>query len=65
MAFDAEIVGTWGCLPEYYPLFWNMVCSKEDRYHSLCGDPAMSQIASVFDEVHKAGITGEENCIDP
>ena len=19
MAFDAEIVGTWGCLPEYYP----------------------------------------------
>ena len=19
MAFDAEIIGTWGCLPEYYP----------------------------------------------
>jgi len=20
MAFDAEIIGTWGCLPEYYPV---------------------------------------------
>ncbi|MBW2471495.1 MAG: 6-hydroxycyclohex-1-ene-1-carbonyl-CoA dehydrogenase, partial [Deltaproteobacteria bacterium] len=24
MAFDAEIIGTWGCLPEYYPIVLNM-----------------------------------------
>ena len=40
MAFDAEMIGTWGCLPEYYPIVLNMVLSKKDRHWSLCGDEA-------------------------
>jgi len=26
MAFDAEIIGTWGCLPEYYPIVITQLC---------------------------------------
>jgi len=29
MAFDAEIIGTWGCLPEYYPVVLDMVLSRK------------------------------------
>ena len=28
MAFDAEIIGTWACLPEYYPAVMDMVLKK-------------------------------------
>ena len=38
MAFDAEMIGTWGCLPEYYPIVLDMVLYKEDRYRALCRD---------------------------
>src|SRR4030066_2167070 len=29
MAFDADILGTWGCLPEYYPIVLDTVLSKK------------------------------------
>ena len=29
MAFDAELIGTWGCLPEYYPIVLDMVLGKK------------------------------------
>jgi 6-hydroxycyclohex-1-ene-1-carbonyl-CoA dehydrogenase len=55
MAFDAEIVGTWGCLPEYYPIVLDMVLSKKIDIGPFVETRPMSQIASVFEEVHKAG----------
>jgi 6-hydroxycyclohex-1-ene-1-carbonyl-CoA dehydrogenase len=55
MAFDAEIIGTWGCLPEYYPIVLDMVLSKKIDIGPFVETRPMSQIQSVFDEVHKAG----------
>jgi 6-hydroxycyclohex-1-ene-1-carbonyl-CoA dehydrogenase len=55
MAFDAEIVGTWGCLPEYYPIVLDMVLSKKIDIGPFVETRPMSEIQSVFDEVHKAG----------
>ncbi len=55
MAFDAEIIGTWGCLPEYYPVVLDMVLSKKIDIGPFVETRPMSKIASVFDEVHKAG----------
>jgi len=55
MAFDADILGTWGCLPEYYPVVLDMVLSKKVDIGPFVEARPMSQIASVFEEVHKAG----------
>ena len=55
MAFDAEILGTWGCLPEYYPIVLDMVLSKKINIAPFVETRPMSQIQSVFEEVHKAG----------
>jgi len=55
MAFDAEIIGTWGCLPEYYPIVLDMVLSKKIDIAPFVETRPMSKIQSVFDEVHKAG----------
>ena len=55
MAFDAEIIGTWGCLPEYYPIVLDMVLAKKIDIGPFVETRPMSQIQSVFDEVHKAG----------
>ncbi len=55
MAFDAEMIGSWGCLPEYYPIVLDMVLSKKVNIAPFVDTRPMSQIQSVFDEVHKAG----------
>ena len=55
MAFDAEIIGTWGCLPEYYPIVLDMVLSKKIDIDPFVDVRPMSQIEAVFEEVHKAG----------
>ena len=55
MAFDAEIIGTWGCLPEYYPVVLDMVLKKKIQIEPFVETRPMSQIDQVFDEVHRAG----------
>jgi 6-hydroxycyclohex-1-ene-1-carbonyl-CoA dehydrogenase len=55
MAFDAEVVGTWGCLPEYYPIVLDMVLSKKIVIDPFVEVRPMSTIAATFDEIHKAG----------
>ncbi len=55
MAFDAEIIGTWGCLPEYYPVVLDMVLKGKIQIEPFVEVRPMSQIAQVFDEVHRAG----------
>ncbi len=53
MAFDAEIIGTWGCLPEYYPIVLDMVLSKKINIDEFVQTRPMSTIAAAFEEAHK------------
>ena len=53
MAFDAEIIGTWGCLPEYYPIVLNMVLSGRINIEEFVETRPMSSIAETFAAAHK------------
>jgi len=53
MAFDAEIIGTWGCLPEYYPSVLSMVTKGKINFQEFVQTRPMSTIAQAFDEAHK------------
>lgn len=53
MAFDAEVIGTWGCLPEYYPVVLNMVLTGKINMSNFVETRPMSTIAETFAEAHK------------
>lgn len=53
MAFDAEIIGTWACLPEYYPHVLNMVLSGKIALEPFVQTRPMSTIEEAFEEAHK------------
>jgi 6-hydroxycyclohex-1-ene-1-carbonyl-CoA dehydrogenase len=55
MAFDAEIIGTWGCLPEYYPIVLDMVLNKKIDIEPFVETRPMSTIVETFEGLHKAG----------
>lgn len=52
MAFDAEIVGTWGCPPKHYGTVLNLVLEEKIKTKPFVETRPMSQIARVFDEAH-------------
>lgn len=52
MAFDAEIIGTWGCLPEYYPRVLSMVLSGKIDLAPFVQTRPMSTIVEAFEEAH-------------
>ena len=52
MAFDAEIIGTWGCLPEYYPQVLDMVLKGKIALGPFVQTRPMSTIAEAFEEAH-------------
>ena len=52
MAFDAEIIGTWGCLPEYYPIVLDMVLDGKINLEEFVQTRPMSTIAEAFAEAH-------------
>jgi len=54
MAFDAEMIGTWACLPEYYPQVLEMVLSKRIQIEPFVQVRPMSTIAESFEEAHRA-----------
>jgi len=54
MAFDADIMGTWGCLPEHYPVVLNMVLNKKIILEAFVETRPMSTIVETFEDVHKA-----------
>ena len=54
MAFDAEIIGTWGCLPEHYPVVLDMVLEGRINIEEFVQTRPMSSIAEAFAEAHKA-----------
>jgi len=53
MAFDAEIIGTWGCLPEYYPQVLDMVLTGKIELAPFVQARPMGTIAEAFEEAHK------------
>jgi 6-hydroxycyclohex-1-ene-1-carbonyl-CoA dehydrogenase len=48
MAFDAEIIGSWGCPPKYYPTVLDMVLKGKIAVEPLVETRPMSQIEEVF-----------------
>jgi len=52
MAFDAEIIGTWGCLPKYYPEVLQMVLEGKIKVEPFVELRPMSQIEQAFKESH-------------
>ncbi len=53
MAFDAEVIGTWGCLPEYYPSVLSMVTSGKINFSQFVQTRPMSSINEAFSEAHE------------
>ena len=56
MAFDADIFGSWGCLPEYYPEVLNMVLENKVQIEPFVETRPMSTIKESFEEAHKGGL---------
>ncbi len=52
MAFDSEIIGTWGCLPKYYPKVLEMVQEGKIQIDPLLELRPLSKIAEAFEEAH-------------
>ena len=52
MAFDAEIIGTWGWLPKYYPEVLQMVLEGKIKVEPFVDLRPMSQIEQAFKESH-------------
>lgn len=57
MAFDADIFGSWGCLPEHYPKVLNMVLEGQIQIEPFIETRPMSTIKESFEEAHKSGLT--------
>ncbi|WP_455392027.1 6-hydroxycyclohex-1-ene-1-carbonyl-CoA dehydrogenase [[Eubacterium] cellulosolvens] len=52
MAYDAEIIGTWGCLPEYYPKVLSLVKDGKVQVKPFIDIRPMSGIKEAFEEAH-------------
>ena len=57
MAFDAEMIGTWGCHPKYYPPVLEMVQNGKVEIDEFLETRPMSTIKESFAEVHAAPIS--------
>ena len=52
MAFDAEIIGTWGCTPDKYPAVLEMCLDGRIQLGPFVETRPMSQIQHVFEQAH-------------
>jgi 6-hydroxycyclohex-1-ene-1-carbonyl-CoA dehydrogenase len=52
MAFDAEMIGTWGCLPEHYPAVLEMILKGRINVESFVETRPMSTIMEAFEDAH-------------
>jgi 6-hydroxycyclohex-1-ene-1-carbonyl-CoA dehydrogenase len=57
MAFDAEIIGTWGCLPKHYPSALQMVLDGRIQIEPFVETRPMSTIQETFEEAHAGKLT--------
>ena len=56
MAFDAEIIGTWGCLPEHYPAALQMVLDGRVQVEPFVEVRPMSTIRETFEQAHAGAL---------
>ena len=56
MAFDADIIGTWGCLPKYYPKVLEMVQDGSIQIDPLVEIRPLSTIKEAFEEAHSTSL---------
>ena len=56
MAFDADIIGTWGCLPEYYNNVLQLVNEGKIVMEPFVDVRPMSSIKEAFEEAHAGKI---------
>jgi 6-hydroxycyclohex-1-ene-1-carbonyl-CoA dehydrogenase len=52
MAFDAELIGTWGCPPAAYPQVLDMCVDGKIALEPFVETRPMSQIQEVFEQAH-------------
>ena len=52
MAYDAEIKGTWGCLPKYYPEALKLVMNGKIQLKPFIETRPLNQIKEAFHEAH-------------
>ncbi len=52
MAFDAEMIGTWGCLPKYYPAVLKLVQAGRVQVEPFIETRPMSAIRETFAAIH-------------
>ena len=52
MAFDADILGSWGCLPKYYPAVLDMMLKGKIKIEPFIETRPMSQIQQAFEDAH-------------
>ncbi len=57
MAFDAEMIGSWGCLPSHYPKVLEMVLDGRIKVDPFVEVRPMSTIAETFEEAHAGKLT--------
>jgi len=56
MAFDGDILGSWGCLPKHYPAVLKMVLDGKVKIAPFIETRPMSQIQKAFEDGHKGGL---------
>jgi 6-hydroxycyclohex-1-ene-1-carbonyl-CoA dehydrogenase len=57
MAFDAEIIGTWGCLLKHYPTALQMVLDGRIQIEPFVETRPMSAIRETFEAAHAGKLT--------
>lgn len=57
MAFEADIMGIWGSLPEYYPIVLDLVQSGKIQIDPFLEKRAMSTISEAFEDAHSGTLT--------
>jgi 6-hydroxycyclohex-1-ene-1-carbonyl-CoA dehydrogenase len=64
MAFDAEMIGTWGCLPEYYPKVLSLVQEGKVQIEPFLETKPMSHLQQVFEQQH-SGLFDRRQVLEP
>ncbi len=64
MAFDAEIIGTWGCLPKYYADVLRLVQEGRIQIEPFLETKPMSRIREVFEQQHN-GLFDRRQVLEP
>lgn len=57
MALEADVIGTWACLPKYYPDVLNMVLNGIIQIEPFIKTMPMSRIREAYEQAHQGGLT--------